>query len=159
MKTGRASWPDNSAAFAASLAHSGEPKTLSVPEAGKVYFNLGRNGSYAAARRGEITVVRVGHRLRAPVVTLEHMLEQVGQEPMHLPVDLPRRPESHSSAPRQSAGEPKRLTEEETRRSPQLTRPRVLPLSCRARAPKQKSRRERAKVKVRTSTAKRRCDR
>jgi hypothetical protein len=29
----------------------GEPKTLTVPEAGRVYFDLGRNASYEAARR------------------------------------------------------------------------------------------------------------
>jgi hypothetical protein len=29
-------------------------KTLTVPEAGRRYFDLGRNASYEAARRGEI---------------------------------------------------------------------------------------------------------
>ena len=28
-----------------------QPKTLTVPEAGRVYFSLGRNASYEAARR------------------------------------------------------------------------------------------------------------
>jgi hypothetical protein len=31
-----------------------QPKTLSVPEAGRLYFDLARNASYEAARRGEI---------------------------------------------------------------------------------------------------------
>jgi hypothetical protein len=30
-----------------------ERKTLTVPEAGRVYFDLGRNASYEAARRGD----------------------------------------------------------------------------------------------------------
>ena len=33
-----------------------QPKTISVPEAGRRYFNLKRNGSYEAAHRGEIPV-------------------------------------------------------------------------------------------------------
>jgi hypothetical protein len=52
------------------------PKTLSVPEAGRVYFDLGRNASYAAAARGEIPTIRIGSRLRVPVVRLEQMLAE-----------------------------------------------------------------------------------
>jgi hypothetical protein len=50
-------------------------KTLSVPEAGKTYFNLGRGASYAAAERGEIPTVRIGRLLRVPVRALEKMLD------------------------------------------------------------------------------------
>jgi hypothetical protein len=53
-----------------------QPKTLSVPDAGKRYFGLGRNASYDAARRGEIPVIKIGSRLRVPVISLERMLEQ-----------------------------------------------------------------------------------
>jgi Helix-turn-helix domain len=53
-----------------------KPRTLSVPEAGKLYFELGRNASYEAARRGELPVVRIGRRLRVPVVALERMLAE-----------------------------------------------------------------------------------
>jgi hypothetical protein len=56
-------------------------KTLSVPEAGRVYFGLGRNASYEAAKRGEIPVIRIGRRLRAPIVALDRKLEQAGHEP------------------------------------------------------------------------------
>jgi len=52
-----------------------EPKTLTVPEAGRVYFDLGRNASYEAARRGDIPTIRIGRRLRVPVIALERMLE------------------------------------------------------------------------------------
>ena len=51
-------------------------KTISVPEAGREYFGLGKNASYAAAARHEIPVIRIGGKLRVPVIALERMLEQ-----------------------------------------------------------------------------------
>jgi hypothetical protein len=51
-------------------------KTMSVPTAGKVYFGLGRNGSYEAAKRGEIPVIKIGARLRVPVVAMERKLTE-----------------------------------------------------------------------------------
>lgn len=53
-----------------------EPKTLSVPEAGKLYFGLSRNGSYDAARRGDLPTIRIGKLLRVPVAALERILEE-----------------------------------------------------------------------------------
>jgi hypothetical protein len=53
------------------------PKTLSVPQAGKRYFDLGKNASYDAARRREIPVIKIGRRLRVPVAALERMLSDV----------------------------------------------------------------------------------
>jgi len=53
-----------------------EPKTLSVPEAGRRYFNLSRNASYEAARRGEIPTIPIGRLLRVPVRRLERMLDE-----------------------------------------------------------------------------------
>jgi hypothetical protein len=55
------------------------PKTMTVPEAGRVYFDLGRNASYEAARRGDIPTIRIGRLLRVPVVALERKLEEAGQ--------------------------------------------------------------------------------
>lgn len=52
-----------------------QPKTLSVPEAGRVYFDLGRNASYAAARNGELPVIRIGSRLRVSIAALERLLD------------------------------------------------------------------------------------
>jgi hypothetical protein len=49
--------------------------TLSVPEAGKTYFGLGRNAAYAAAKRGDLPVIRVGKILRVPIRALERMLD------------------------------------------------------------------------------------
>jgi hypothetical protein len=57
-----------------------QPKTLTVPEAGRVYFDLGRNASYEAARRGDIPTIKIGRLLRVPIVALERKLEEVGQE-------------------------------------------------------------------------------
>jgi hypothetical protein len=50
-------------------------KTLTVPEAGKRYFGLGRNASYEAAKRGDLPTLKIGRLLRVPVVALERMLE------------------------------------------------------------------------------------
>ena len=54
------------------------PRTLSVPEAGRVYFGVGRDAAYEAARRGQIPVLRIGKFLRVPVVALERMLAEAG---------------------------------------------------------------------------------
>jgi hypothetical protein len=52
-----------------------ETQTLTIPEAGKLYFSLSRNGSYAAARRGDIPTIRIGKLLRVPIRALERMLD------------------------------------------------------------------------------------
>jgi hypothetical protein len=51
------------------------PLTMSIPEAGKKYYGLGRTGSYDAAERGEIPVIRVGRLLRVPVRAMERILD------------------------------------------------------------------------------------
>jgi hypothetical protein len=51
-------------------------KTMSVPEAGR-HLGLGKNGAYVAAARGEIPVIKIGSRLRVPVVAFERMLAEV----------------------------------------------------------------------------------
>ena len=51
-----------------------QPKTLTVPEAGRVYFDLGRNASYEAARRGEIPTIKIGRLLRVPSSKLARAL-------------------------------------------------------------------------------------
>ncbi len=52
------------------------PLTMSVPQAGKKFFNFGRNGSYEAARRGDLIVIPVGRLLRVPVQAQMRKLEQ-----------------------------------------------------------------------------------
>jgi hypothetical protein len=56
-------------------------KTLSVPDAGRIYFGLCRNSSYEAARRGEIPTLRIGRKLVVPIVALERMLDQAANAP------------------------------------------------------------------------------
>jgi len=56
-----------------------ERKTLSVPEAGKAYFDLEKDAAYAAAKRGQIPVIRMGRTLRVPIVLLEKMLMEAGK--------------------------------------------------------------------------------
>jgi hypothetical protein len=53
-------------------------RTISVPEAGEEYYGLNRNGSYNAAKRGDIPTIRVGRLLRVPVAAMEAKLEQAG---------------------------------------------------------------------------------
>ena len=50
-------------------------QTLSVPEAGRKYFGLSRNGSYDAAARGEIPVINVGRLKRVPIRLMERLLD------------------------------------------------------------------------------------
>jgi hypothetical protein len=52
-----------------------QAQTLSVPEAGRIYFGLCRNASYAAVARNEIPVIRIGKLLRVPIRALEKMLD------------------------------------------------------------------------------------
>ena len=68
---------DSSRAGEALMADDNKPLTMTVPEAGKKYFGLSRDGSYRAAERGEIPTIRIGRLLRVPVRALERMLDQV----------------------------------------------------------------------------------
>jgi hypothetical protein len=56
-------------------------KTMSVPQAGKLYFGLSRNGSYEAARRGDLPIIRVGRLLRVVPSVLEARLAEAGRTP------------------------------------------------------------------------------
>ena len=57
-----------------------QPKTMSVPEAGRIYLGIGRDSSYQAAARGEIPVIRVGRLLRVPVVGMERLLDRAAED-------------------------------------------------------------------------------
>jgi len=52
-----------------------QPKTITVPEAGRIYLGIGRDSSYEAAKRGEIPVIRIGRLLRVPVIAMERLLD------------------------------------------------------------------------------------
>jgi hypothetical protein len=53
--------------------------TITVPQAGKKYFNLSRDASYAAAQRGDIPTIRIGRLLRVPVAAMDRKLESAGR--------------------------------------------------------------------------------
>jgi hypothetical protein len=57
--------------------------TTSVPIAGSVFYNLGRNASYEAARRGDIPTLRIGRKLIVPVAP---MAKRLG---LQVPANLP----------------------------------------------------------------------
>jgi hypothetical protein len=52
-----------------------ECMTISVPEAGAKYFGLSRTGSYLAASKGLLPIIRLGRKVRVPVRAIERMLE------------------------------------------------------------------------------------
>ena len=53
---------------------SPERRAYNVPEAGAM-IGLGRNGSYEAAKRGEIPTIRVGRRLKVPKKTWDRIVD------------------------------------------------------------------------------------
>lgn len=48
--------------------------TISVPDAGRLFFGLGRGASYDAARRGDFQTIEVGGRKLVPVAPLAERL-------------------------------------------------------------------------------------
>jgi hypothetical protein len=50
--------------------------TISVPEAGKRYYDLSKNPSYAAAEAGLIPYIQVGRLKRVPVVAMERKIAE-----------------------------------------------------------------------------------
>jgi hypothetical protein len=50
-----------------------DPHWLPIPEAGERYYGLSRAASYAAAKRGDIPVIKVGRRLVVPVGRLKQL--------------------------------------------------------------------------------------
>ncbi|TPK90556.1 MULTISPECIES: helix-turn-helix domain-containing protein [unclassified Mesorhizobium] len=48
--------------------------TLSVPDAGAVFYGLSRNGSYEAAKRGDIQTIRIGRKIVVPVAPIAEKL-------------------------------------------------------------------------------------
>lgn len=50
-----------------------------IEEAGKRFFGMSKSGSYAAARKGLIPVVRIGGKIRANVPAIKRMFETAEQ--------------------------------------------------------------------------------
>src|SRR5271154_100940 len=69
------------------------PKTMTIPEAGWIYFGLSKNGSYDAASRGEIPFIQIWRRSRVASARMEQMmLDGVGIAPHPLPIETPAKP-------------------------------------------------------------------
>ncbi len=52
------------------------PRVLSVPQAGKEYFGMGRAASYEAAKRGDFPIIRIGRNIFVPIVAMERKLNE-----------------------------------------------------------------------------------
>ncbi|NML73580.1 helix-turn-helix domain-containing protein [Rhizobium sp. S-51] len=48
--------------------------TITVPDAGALFFGLSRNAAYEAAKRGDFETIRVGGRIVVPVAPLAQRL-------------------------------------------------------------------------------------
>jgi hypothetical protein len=48
--------------------------TISVPDAGRLFFGLGRNAAYDAAKAGDIQTIKIGGRIVVPVAPLAESL-------------------------------------------------------------------------------------
>lgn len=48
--------------------------TISVPEAGELFYGLSRNGSYEAAKRGDIPTIKIGGKIVVPVAPIAEKL-------------------------------------------------------------------------------------
>ncbi|KQY21010.1 hypothetical protein [Rhizobium sp. Root483D2] len=44
--------------------------TISVPDAGRLFYGLARNAAYNAAERGDFATIKVGGRIVVPVAPL-----------------------------------------------------------------------------------------
>tara|TARA_R110002110_G_scaffold137735_1_gene323064 strand:- start:900 stop:1082 length:183 start_codon:yes stop_codon:yes gene_type:complete len=51
--------------------------TLSITEAGQM-LGIGRTAAYEAARAGDLPTIRIGKRLLVPLVALERLLSDAG---------------------------------------------------------------------------------
>lgn len=56
------------------LAEALAQPTISVPDAGRLFFGLARNAAYDAAKNGDIQTIRVGGRIVVPVAPLAEKL-------------------------------------------------------------------------------------
>jgi hypothetical protein len=57
------------------IMNAPQAMTLTIPEAGRIYFGLCRNASYIAAHRGELPTVKIGRLYRLPIRALEAQLD------------------------------------------------------------------------------------
>ena len=77
------------------------PKTLSIPEAGWIYFGLYNNCSYYAASRGEIPFIVVGRLKRVSVQRMEQIMADGVSivPPTPPPIETPAKPAKAPAKP------------------------------------------------------------
>lgn len=51
-----------------------KPPVITIPQAGKIYFGIGRSASYEAARRGEIPTIKIGRKHLVPIAAMDRVL-------------------------------------------------------------------------------------
>lgn len=61
------------------IADDGEKVVLTVVEAARI-LGIGRSAAYQGVKTGELPTIRIGRRLLVPVVALERLLAQAGQD-------------------------------------------------------------------------------
>ena len=54
-------------------------KSMTVPEAGRIYLQLGRSASYEAAKQGVIPTIKYGKRRIVPIAAMERLMENPGK--------------------------------------------------------------------------------
>jgi excisionase family DNA binding protein len=59
-------------------AANSQAKTMSVEEAGRLYFDVSRATAYKLANSGQLPIIKIGRLLRVSIPALERMLEQAG---------------------------------------------------------------------------------
>lgn len=55
-------------------------ETMSIPDAGKKYYDAGRNQAYDLARKGFIPFIKVGRLKRVPIQTMEQRYAELSAE-------------------------------------------------------------------------------
>jgi hypothetical protein len=55
-------------------------KTMTIEDAGRLYFGVGRAGAYLAAKRGDLPLVGRGKRKRVSVPAMERILLEAGKQ-------------------------------------------------------------------------------
>ena len=61
-------------------AANSQAKTITVEEAGRLYFGVSRATSYKLANSGQLPIIRMGRLIRVSVPALERMLAQAGEK-------------------------------------------------------------------------------
>ncbi|ADV12958.1 hypothetical protein Mesci_3841 [Mesorhizobium ciceri biovar biserrulae WSM1271] len=70
LRTRYAHIPHNPMEVTLTLDEALARPTVSVPVAGAVFYDLGRNAAYSAAKRGDFETIKIGGRIVVPVAPI-----------------------------------------------------------------------------------------